>query len=254
MFGRVNRDRAKNGLPPLKYDPRLSDIGRSHSKDMRDNHFFEHESPTYGALDSRLHRAGYLFLKARENLAEAITVDDAEDGLLKSPHHYENLMAEDITHVGIGIVKGGVVDPRNLTVTQVFSTPGKRESNAEATAAIVQTVTRARATSGTPALARLPELDRLACDELAKVQGELDGSQLGTIGAHVVDQLGKRPIAGVSGVSAGAQVVVDSSQYQADGAILSGNARGYGLCVDHGPHGIKGPRLRVLVLVGLRGP
>ncbi|MGC4070268.1 MAG: hypothetical protein QM784_37520 [Polyangiaceae bacterium] len=91
-------------------------------------------------------------------------MDDAEDGLLKSPHHYENLMAEDITHVGIGIVKGGVVDPRNLTVTQVFSTPGKRESNAEATAAIVRNVTQARAASGVPALARLPELDRLACE------------------------------------------------------------------------------------------
>jgi hypothetical protein len=252
MFGRVNRDRAKNQLPPLTFDTRLSDIARSHSKDMRDNHFFEHESPTQGALDSRLRRGGYVFLKARENLAEAITVDEAEEGLLKSPHHYENLMAEDITHVGIGIVKGGVVDPRNLTVTQIFSTPAKQESNADATSAIAQNIARSRSAAGAPALPRLPELDKLACEELSQVQGELDGNQLKAIGSRVVAQLGKRPIAGVSGVSAGAQIVVDSSQYHADGAVQSANARNYGLCVDHGPGG-KSPRLRILIIVGLRG-
>src|SRR5262245_15608031 len=59
MFQRLNRDRAAHGLHALKYDERLADIGRYHSQDMRDHKFFDHDSPTTGALDNRLNRAGY---------------------------------------------------------------------------------------------------------------------------------------------------------------------------------------------------
>ena len=107
---------------------------------------FHMNHPRFGLLEARLHRAGYLFRTARENLAEAPTVDESEEGLLKSPHHYENLMAKDITHIGIGIVQGGVQDPHNLTVTQIFSTPGKLESDTEAARALTNAVSQARAT------------------------------------------------------------------------------------------------------------
>jgi uncharacterized protein YkwD len=42
-----------------------------------------------------------LVATGRENLAAASSVDTAEDGLLKSPGHFANLMATDITHIGI---------------------------------------------------------------------------------------------------------------------------------------------------------
>src|SRR5579871_6683225 len=69
MFERLNRDRAAGGLPPLAYDDDLAAIGRAHSTDMRDHHFFAHESPTTGKLEDRLDRAGYLAIVGRENLA-----------------------------------------------------------------------------------------------------------------------------------------------------------------------------------------
>lgn len=143
MWQRVNQDRRGKGLPALAYEPRLADIARYHSDDMVRNAFFAHESPTSGTLDNRLIRAGYLANVARENLAEAPDVDTAEAGLLKSPHHYENLMATDVTHLGIGIVRGGT-DPRNLTFTQVFAQPGKHLSPDEALSALRQRLTRER--------------------------------------------------------------------------------------------------------------
>jgi uncharacterized protein YkwD len=251
MFDRVNRDRAKNQLPALKYDFKLADIARSHAADMRENHFFSHESPRFGLLEPRLRRAAYLFRTARENLAEAPTVDDAESGLLKSPHHYENLMSTDVTHVGIGIVQGGVQDPRNLTVTQIFSTPGKLETDAEALTRITNAISSLRQRSNVAKLVRNPVLDQIAKEELASLAAEPNASSLKAIGTIVTKQLARSPIKSVSGVSVSAQVLVDSSQFSIDGALLSAKATCYGLAVDHRSD-TSVPRLRVLLIIGMR--
>ncbi len=121
MFERLNRDRAAGGLPPLAYDDDLAAIGRAHSDDMRGHHFFAHESPTTGTLENRLDRAGYVAVVGRENLAEANDVPTAQAGLMKSPGHHANIMSSDVTRIGIGIVKGGVLDPENYLFTQVFA-------------------------------------------------------------------------------------------------------------------------------------
>jgi uncharacterized protein YkwD len=251
MFERVNRDRAKNNLSPLAFDSKLSDIARSHSKDMVENHFFDHESPRFGVLDARLHRAGYLFKSARENLAEAPTVDEAEDGLLKSPHHYENLMATNITHIGIGIITGGVQDPRNLTVTQVFATPGKRESEREAMQAVIQAITRARQKTGFSALKREVRLDQLAAERLTTLKTDPSTAFLQEASQVVTDALAKTPIRSLSGIAISAQVVTDSTEYSIDGSLLAPKAFTYGLAVDHQATS-SAPRLRVFVVIGMR--
>ena len=129
MFERLNRDRKAQGCRALRFDERLSDVARHHSADMRDHRFFEHESPRTGGVDNRLDAAGYLLPTARENLSEAPDIERSQDGLLKARPHHENIMSEDVTHVGIGIVEGGVVDPRNVAVTQVLARR-RRERNA----------------------------------------------------------------------------------------------------------------------------
>lgn len=58
VFELVNQDRARAGLRPLQLDPRLSDVARGHSVDMRDHDFFGHVSPTTGNADDRLKRRG----------------------------------------------------------------------------------------------------------------------------------------------------------------------------------------------------
>jgi uncharacterized protein YkwD len=162
MFLRLNRDRKDRGLPALRYDPRLAEVARFHSADMRDHHFFEHDSPTSGSLEDRLNSAGYLFLTARENLSEAPDVHTGQDSLLKSPGHYANIVATDITHIGIGIVPGGVQARENLTITQVFSQPGRAESGAAAADAVVRRIQTERSSHGMGAAQRHPFLDELA--------------------------------------------------------------------------------------------
>lgn len=247
----VNRDRAKNGLPPLKYDERLADAARSHSADMHQNHFFEHLSPTWGNLEQRLTRAGYLFLTSRENLAEAMTIEEAEAGLLRSPHHYENLMATDITSIGIGIVKGGPNDPRNLAVTQIFATPGKTESETEAVVAVEKAIRQERTKAGLSELARIPKLDAIAQRHLDGIKDDLSESNLRPVAKAVAEELAKAPIPKISRVSVGGQVVVDSSQFQPQGALLQGTAKGFGMALHHGKDSKGARRLMVLFLVGL---
>jgi hypothetical protein len=219
---------------------------------MQKNRFFDHHSPTYGEVGQRLTRAGYVYLVSRENLAEAISVEQAEDGLLQSPHHYENLMASDIDVIGIGIVKGGVQDARNLTVTQIFAKPGKPETEAVALREIEQSIRSARNEAGLPILTRLSRLDQMAKLQLEGLKDQLlQESNLKPIAKRAIEELTKNPIPKVSGISAGGQVIVDSSQFQAQGGLLQASAKGYGLAVAHGKDSTGARRLKVLYLVGL---
>lgn len=247
----VNRDRKKNALPPLAYDERLADVARTHSADMAKNHFFEHESPTYGKLEHRLTRAGFVYVTSRENLAEAPDIDEAEAGLLRSPHHYENLMATDITSIGIGIVRGGPRDPRNLTVTQIFATPGRVETDSAAAARVAQRIESARVERGLKALPRLQRLDAMAKRHLDRLEAELTPDNLKPVAKVVAEELAGSPIPRVSRVSVSGQIVVDSGQFLAQGALVDAAAKGYGMALRYAkdPSGAK--RLKVLLLIGL---
>ncbi len=251
MFQRLNRDRAAHGLPPLQYDERLADIGRSQSTDMRDHSFFDHVSPTMGNLESRVDRAGYRNLVARENLAEGPDIDTAEDSLLASPHHYENMMATDITHVGIGLVKGGVRDPRNLTITQVFARPAKQESPEAAKAAVNEAVRKARQEHDLPTASVNARLSAYAQEYLKQSLSDANDPDVKAIGIAISQRLAKEPLRGVQGVSVGGQVMVDSSQFQVPSALLRAGPRQYGVAVGEAHPAAKRPVLKILVVVGL---
>ena len=251
MFERLNRDRAAHGLPALKYDERLANIGRAHSEDMRDHRFFDHVSPTYGNLENRVDRAGYGNLVARENLAEGPDVNSAEDSLLASPHHFENMMATDITHVGIGLVQGGVRDQRNLTITQVFAEPSKLETAAQIRETALSQIRQARRGKGLPTATLNQRLTAYADEYLSSSLGDADEPDLRAIGAAVSKRLSKDPIGGVKGVSVGGQVMVDSSQFQVPAALLRDGPRQFGLAVGQARPAGKRPVVKVLTIVGL---
>ena len=251
MFQLLNADRAAHKLPPLKYDERLADIGRAHSSDMRDHRFFDHVSPTFGNLENRVDRAGYGNLVARENLAEASDVAKAEASLLASPHHFENMMATDITHVGIGLVPGGVKDPSNLTITQVFAKPSKAESATEAKAAVQAAIRRTRQEKNLPSAVPNARLTAYAEEHLRGALGDADDLDVKSIGTSIAKLLGKAPILGIKGVSIGSQVMVDSSQFQVPSALLREGSRQFGLAVGEARPSGKRPVLKVLVVVGL---
>jgi uncharacterized protein YkwD len=245
MYERLNRDRKANGLPPLRFDERLSDIARHHSADMRDHHFFAHESPRTGSVDNRLDAAGYAFLTARENLSEAPDIERSQDGLLHSPPHYANIMSNDVTHVGVGIVEGGVVDPNNLTVTQVFARPVENEAPERAARRALERLDRERAARQRAPAKRSRQLMQLAEKHLADLDERASSESVERAGQGVVKALeGKQ----AGSVMISAQIVPSSEQVGFPDALLDASSCEVGLALRRakGEHGR--PALQVLLL------
>ncbi|TXK87648.1 sporulation protein, partial [Parageobacillus sp. SY1] len=64
----TNKERAKYGLPPLKVDLALSKVAREKSRDMAVNHYFSHNSPTYGSPFEMMRKFGISYTAAGENI------------------------------------------------------------------------------------------------------------------------------------------------------------------------------------------
>ena len=246
MFERLNRDRKGKGLSPLRFDERLSAIARHHSADMRDHHFFEHESPNTGSVDNRLDAAGYTFLTARENLSEAPDVERSEDALLNSPPHHANIMSTDVTHVGIGIVEGGVVDPGNLTVTQVFARPSANETPDGAMARALERLDRERSAHNLKRVVRDGRLMQLAKEHLGDLDEQASPESVERAGQGVAKGLANEREAGRLVISA--QVVPGSDQVGFSEEVVKAIRCNVGLAMRRvkGVHGR--PALQLLLL------
>jgi uncharacterized protein YkwD len=252
MFALLNRDRAAEGLSPLKYDERLADVARAHSLDMRQRHFFDHVTPNGSNPDYRLVGAGYLAKVARENLSEAPDVETSERGLLASPHHHENMMARDISHVGIGIVKGGVVDGQNLLFTQLFAQPALQESAASVERAVWRQLDDARRSSGQKPLMRSAKLETLARQQAAELEVDAFEASVEKAGNAVVAALSKQPVDGIVGLKIGAQQLLDSSSFQVPDWCLGSNVAALGLAVKDVKGADARPVKLLLLVSGLR--
>jgi uncharacterized protein YkwD len=247
MHARLNRDRKKLGLPALPLDAKLSDIARAHSQDMHERGFFAHDSPRTGSLEDRLDRASQLFAAARENIGEGADVDATQDALLKSPGHRANIMARDITHVGIGIVRIGSGASERLLVTQVFATPLTPADPAAARAVVARRVAEARRAAGLPALAAHPLLERLAKKHVSDVADNLDAAASRKIGEAVTRELEGT---GLTGVAVGSSVFITPQLYEPRGAVTRRQARALGIATARATDERGRPAVKVLLLVG----
>jgi len=104
IFDITNIIRKRHGLNPLNWHDQTSKVAYDHSKDMKENEYFSHVSPTNGTLANRLEEGGILFTVAGENIA-AQYVDgiEAVEGWLNSKGHRKTLLQKDYTHLGIGV-------------------------------------------------------------------------------------------------------------------------------------------------------
>jgi uncharacterized protein YkwD len=121
MINLINTDRRRFGLPELTHDPALSAIARSHSAEMASGEWVAHVSPTSGDIGDRLRTGGYRVRLAYENIARAATLDEAEEGLLRSPGHRGALLSPEVHRFGVGVVWSGT--PRAYYITQIFVDP-----------------------------------------------------------------------------------------------------------------------------------
>ncbi len=100
----TNMLRKRHGLERVKWDQATSEVAFLHSRDMKENNYFAHESPTEGSLVNRLSKQEIKYQMAGENIA-AQYVDGiaASEGWLNSKGHRDTLLNEDFTHLGVGV-------------------------------------------------------------------------------------------------------------------------------------------------------
>lgn len=106
MVDYVNRARRDAGLQPLQVDSDLSYIAKLKSKDMHDNKYFSHDSPTYGSPFDMMTRFGIKYHGAAENIAKNSSVTAAHNAFMKSQGHKNNILNPAYTHIGVGIHDG----------------------------------------------------------------------------------------------------------------------------------------------------
>lgn len=110
MLTLINDERRKNGLNELILDESLTSVAELKAKDMVENNYLSHTSPTYGSIYTMIKDAGIKYHNAGENIAKAFSVDSAHNNFMNSSMHRRAILADHFTHVGIGIEreKGGM--------------------------------------------------------------------------------------------------------------------------------------------------
>ena len=130
---KINDERSLRGYNELEYSSALEEVADYHSKEMAENNFFSHDSPSGETMNDRydafglscrlsaenIHQTywkesvqGYGLINTREDVAENVV-----NGWMNSPGHRENILLEGVESQGIGIFK---TEDGEVFVTQNF--------------------------------------------------------------------------------------------------------------------------------------
>lgn len=131
ILERVNEERRRRGLSPVKPEPQLSKIARRHSKDMIVRNFFSHVNPDALAPTDRIFRQHRRLIGlGGENIWTGNFRTDPEalgkrimDGWMNSPGHRENILRSSFTHLGVGVVRQDsvVMATQNFAAVQAYA-------------------------------------------------------------------------------------------------------------------------------------
>lgn len=99
----VNKARDNEGLEPLTLDESLMKVARTKAKDMTENSYFSHQSPTYGSPFDMMRQFDNAFKSAGENIAGNKSVEGAFKAWMASDSHKKNILNSGFKVTGIGI-------------------------------------------------------------------------------------------------------------------------------------------------------
>jgi len=110
LFQAINRERAANGLPPLKWDDALANAARQHAELMAEQGSLSHGFQGELSLPSRATRAGARFSWLSENVAQGPTAENISAQWMQSSNHRANLLDADMDTIGAGVAeRNGVI-------------------------------------------------------------------------------------------------------------------------------------------------
>lgn len=101
----INAERIKNGLSELKFDAELQKVAKIKAKDLVDNNYFSHNSPTYGSPFEMMKSFGITYKAAGENIAGNPTLEGAVTAWMNSEGHRANILSNAYNYTGIGVVE-----------------------------------------------------------------------------------------------------------------------------------------------------
>lgn len=104
VFDLINKQRANNGLSALKVDSEVQNVARIKAKDMADNNYFSHQSPTYGSPFDMLKSFKVSYKTAGENIAGNSSNSGAVTAWMNSSGHRANILNSSFNYTGIGVV------------------------------------------------------------------------------------------------------------------------------------------------------
>ena len=210
----INQERAREGVPPLAVDERLTQAARKHTallvKHATLSHQFVEEQPLQTRLaDERLRSD-----RQGENVALEMDVAGAHAGLMNSPPHRANILSPGFNAVGVGVMLSG----DRLYVTEDFAHRLPDYSDAEADEVLERAINGYAISMGVPAPMRKPQsaIRKMACD-----MGVIDALDTGT----------PKSIAGVHRVTAWTALEVEQLPDSVKAAILQPLKNGYSLGV-----------------------
>lgn len=106
VFNLINEQRTKNGLSALKIDSEVQKVARIKSKDMVNNNYFSHTSPTYGSPFDMLNSFKVSYKTAGENIAGNSSNSAAVTAWMNSSGHKANILNSSFNYTGVGVVNG----------------------------------------------------------------------------------------------------------------------------------------------------
>ncbi len=154
-----NKERAKEGLSPLKSEPKLTQAALGHARDMAEHGKMAHEGSDGSTPTQRAERRGYRHVKTGENVAYGQpTVESVMRAWMNSPHHKENILG---AYSEMGAAR--VLDAQERPYWSVsFGTPLPRYEPAEAAAELVRRMNQVRDAAGLPPVKVAPKLAEAA--------------------------------------------------------------------------------------------
>jgi uncharacterized protein YkwD len=196
----LNEERRARGLPPLVWAEDAAAVAEAHSQDMLAHGFVGHTSPTTGDVTARFRAARLEPVVIRENVARGYGPKGIHESLMNSPGHRVNILATDVTHVGVGVVVGSPETnvegaPRPLFATQNFyRLPGATAPTKDLGPALQARVDEARKARGLPAVrwnAQISAIAQRLADARAKDRAEPKGwhEEMGALGFASVESI-----------------------------------------------------------------
>lgn len=103
----VNQERTKAGLKPLTSNSALTAMALDKAKDMYNNGYFDHTSPTYGSPFNMMSSYGIRYSYAGENIAKGQQTPEAVmTAWMNSAGHRQNILSPNFTQIGVAYYNG----------------------------------------------------------------------------------------------------------------------------------------------------